>query len=99
MKKLIFILAIIASSGLVFAGNEKEKIVIRAKNDNVKLYLQAGTASATLDSLQTTATVTYIRKFNQHWSIVQVNGHVGYVLTSELVSEKVGAPPVVSAKN
>lgn len=97
MKNLIITIAIIAQSVLVFAGNQKEKFVIRAKNENVKLYQQAGTASTTLDSLQTTDTVTYIRKFNQHWSIVQVNDQVGYVLTSELVSEKVEAP-VASVK-
>jgi uncharacterized protein YgiM (DUF1202 family) len=97
MKKLILTFAIIAQSVLVFAGNQKETTIIRAKNDNVKLYQQAGTASATLDSLETTDPVTYIRKFNNQWSIVQLNGQVGYMLTSELVSEKVEAP-VVSAK-
>jgi uncharacterized protein YgiM (DUF1202 family) len=97
MKKLILTIAIIAQSAFVFAGNQRETTVIRAKADNVKLYRQAGTASATLDSLDTSDAVTYIRKFNDQWSIVEVKGQVGYMLTSELVSEKVGAP-VVSAK-
>jgi hypothetical protein len=98
MKKLILTIAIIAQSVLVFAGDKKEATVIRAKNDNVKLYQQAGTASATLDALQTTQSVTYIRKFNDQWSIVQVDGQVGYVLTSELVSEKVEAPVTAAKK-
>ena len=98
MKKLVLTFAIIAQSVIVFADNKKETTVIRAKNDNVKLYQQAGTASATLDSLDTTDTVTYIRKYNNQWSIVVVDGKVGYMLTSELVSEKVGAPVTASKK-
>jgi uncharacterized protein YgiM (DUF1202 family) len=97
MKKLVFTFAIIAQSVFVFAGNQKETIVIRPKTDNVKMYLQAGTAAQILDSLETSDTVTLIRKFNDQWSIVEANGKIGYMLTSELVSEK-ASTPVVSAR-
>jgi hypothetical protein len=29
-----------------------------------------------------------VRKYNNHWSIVTINGQVGYMLTSELAQAK-----------
>jgi uncharacterized protein YgiM (DUF1202 family) len=98
MKKLVLTLAIVAQSVFVFADNRKEATVIRPKSDNVKVYVQAGTAAEVLRSLKTTDEVTYVRKFDKTWSIVVVDGKPGYVLTSELVSEKAEAPVVAAKK-
>lgn len=92
MKKVILTLAILVQSAFVFADNSKQLDVTRPKNENVKMYLQPGTASPMLKSLSQTADVNFIRKYNPLWSIVVVDGQPGYVLTSELVSVKAGAP-------
>jgi lipopolysaccharide export system protein LptC len=88
MKKLVITLAILTHSVFVFAGNQRGIDAVRAKNDNVKLYQQPGTSAQVLESLSSTDEVIYVRRYNQHWSIVKVNDKAGYVLTSELVSEK-----------
>lgn len=90
MKKAIIILSILTQSVFVFADNRKKTQVVKAKHENVKVYRQAGTASEVVEALETTDTVAYVRKFDKTWSIVKVNGQVGYVLTSELVSEEPG---------
>ena len=97
MKTLVLTLALLAQTALVFAGGKKETEVIRPRTDNVKVYQQAGTSAPVLDSLQASEQVTLVRKYNALWSIVLVDGKPGYVLTSELVSEKAEAP-VVSAR-
>lgn len=96
MKKLVLTLAILVQAVFVFADNKKDLQVVKAKSENVKVYRQAGTAAEIVKSLATTDTVSYVRKFNDNWSIVTINGEVGYVLTSELVSEE--AAPAVTAK-
>ncbi len=96
MKKLVLILAILVQAVFVFADNRKGEQIVKAKNENVKVYQQAGTAAEIVESLATTDNVAYIRKFDKNWSIVQVNGKVGYVLTSELVSEE--PAPATTAK-
>jgi uncharacterized protein YgiM (DUF1202 family) len=96
MKKLVLTLAILVQAVFVFADNRKEAQVVKAKSENVKVYRQAGTAAEVVQSLATSDTVAYIRKFNDNWSIVQINGEVGYVLTTELVS--VDAAPAITAK-
>ena len=96
MKKVVIALAILVQSVFVFADNRKDTYVIKAKHENVKVYLQAGTSAQVVESLKSTDEVTYVREFNKTWSIVQINGKVGYVLTSELVSEKVGAPTMTA---
>ena len=97
MKKLVLTLAILVQAVFVFADNRKAEQVVKAKNENVKVYRQAGTAAEIVEALATTDNVAYIRKYNENWSIVQVNGKVGYVLTSELVSEE--PAPATAAKN
>jgi uncharacterized protein YgiM (DUF1202 family) len=96
MKKVIITLAILVQSAFVFADNKKETYVTKAKHENVKVYTQAGTSTEIVASLQSTDEVTFVRKFNKTWSIIQVNGKAGYVLTSELMSEKVEAPAMAS---
>jgi hypothetical protein len=41
-----------------------------------------------MQSLKSTDEVAVVRKHNAQWTIVQVNGQVGYVLTRELSMSK-----------
>jgi uncharacterized protein YgiM (DUF1202 family) len=96
MKTVVITLAILVQSVFVFADNRKETYVIKAKYENVKVYRQAGTSAEVVESLKDTDEVTFVREFNKTWSIVQINGKVGYVLTSEIMSEKVAAPAITA---
>jgi hypothetical protein len=88
MKKVIVTLAIVMQTVFVFAGSGRQTQVVKAKHDHVKVYLQAGTSTEVIKSLKSTDELSYVRPFNTTWSIVQVDGKVGYVLTSELLAEK-----------
>ncbi|GEO05626.1 hypothetical protein AAE02nite_32900 [Adhaeribacter aerolatus] len=83
MKKLIFTLALIMQTALLFASNDK-KIVAQARQDNVKMYQQPGTCTHILKSLSTQDKIEIVRKYNENWTIVVVDGQVGYVLHSEI---------------
>lgn len=84
MKKLLVIFALVLQSAFVFASGNQGAIVARANYENTKMYRQAGTSTEVLRSLKSTDEVVVVRKHNEHWSIVTVDGQVGYVLTSEL---------------
>jgi len=86
MKKIIFTLALLINTVLVFAKPGQQ--LAQAATDNVKMYRQAGTSTQELKSLKSTDEVVVIRKHNANWTIVTVNGQVGYVLTSELTPKR-----------
>jgi hypothetical protein len=83
MKKLIFTFAILIQTAFAFASNDS-KILAQARQDNVKMYLQPGTAAPIVKALSTQDRIEVVRKFNAQWTIVVVDGQVGYVLHSEL---------------
>lgn len=87
MKKLIFTLALLIQTVFVFADAPALEVA-RVATDEVKMYRQAGTSSEVVQSLKSTDQVALVRKHNANWSIVTVNGEVGYVLTSELTLTK-----------
>jgi hypothetical protein len=84
MKKFIFVFALILQSAFVFASNDQGTQLARANYENTKMYRQAGTSTEVLKSLKGTDDLVVIRKHNAQWTIVTVDGQVGYVLTSEL---------------
>ena len=89
MKKFIFIFALLIQTVFVSAANDKSMaMVARPHIDNVKMYAQPGTSTSIVKSLMSTDEVQVIRKHNNQWTIVTVDGKVGYVLTSELVQPK-----------
>jgi uncharacterized protein YgiM (DUF1202 family) len=89
MKKLLLILAFLIQTLVVSAAAPQPKSdVSRVSIENVKMYGQAGTSAEVLRSLKSTDEVLVIRKHNSNWSIVSVEGPVGYVLTSELSQPK-----------
>ncbi len=88
MKKLIFTLALLVNTVFVFAANTPNTVVAKVNYDNVKMYRQAGTSTDVVQALKSSDDVVVVRKHNNQWSIVTVNGQVGYVLTSELHIEK-----------
>jgi uncharacterized protein YgiM (DUF1202 family) len=84
MKKLLFILAFLVQTLVVTAASHPAPAYSRVSAENVKMYSQAGTSTQVLRSLKSTDAVMVIRRHNSNWSIVNVEGQVGYVLTSEL---------------
>ena len=86
MKKLIFTLALLIQTALLFAAGPAQTASV--SYDNVKMYRQAGTSTEVLRALKSTDQLAVIRKHNANWTIVTVNGQVGYVLTSELTMNK-----------
>jgi uncharacterized protein YgiM (DUF1202 family) len=87
MKKLIFTFALLIQTAIVFAATGPEQVA-QANYDNVKMYRQAGTSTDVLKALKSVDEVVVVRKHNANWTIVTVNGEVGYVLTSELTLKK-----------
>ena len=87
MKKLIFTLALLMQTAFVFAFTGPQQIA-QAKVNDVKMYRQSGTSTEVLKSLQSTDEVLIVRKHNENWTIVTVDGQAGYVLTSELTLKK-----------
>jgi len=86
MKNVILTLALLLSTVLAFATGSEQ--VAQASYDNVKMYRQAGTSTDVLKALKSTDEIMVVRKHNANWTIVTVNGEVGYVLTSELIMKK-----------
>jgi len=87
MKKLIFTFALLIQTAFVFAFTAPQQTA-QAKVNDVKMYQQAGTSTEILKALQSTDEVVIVRRHNADWTIVTVNGQVGYVLTSELTPKK-----------
>lgn len=87
MKKVILSLALLVQLGFAMAGN-KTTVMVQVKNDNVKMFQQAGTATPILETISTSDKVEFVRKFNANWAIVSVNGKTGYVLLTELTNLK-----------
>lgn len=87
MKKVVFTLALMFQIGFAMAGN-KTNLVVQVRQDNVKMFQQAGTSTAILTTINTTDRVEFIRKFNSNWALVEVNGKTGYVLYTELTQLK-----------
>ena len=91
MKKILFIPALLVQTLIVSAFTpdpDAKAALSRASTDNVKMYRQAGTSTEILRALKSTDDVMLLRQHNNTWSIVSVDGQVGYVLTSEIYQPK-----------
>ncbi|RDC66164.1 SH3 domain-containing protein [Adhaeribacter pallidiroseus] len=88
MKKLLLSLALMAQVGLTMAHDKANTTMVQVRNDNVKMFKQAGTSTPIVETIATTDRVELVRKFNKNWAIVLVNNKVGYVLLSELTNLK-----------
>ncbi|MDQ3290841.1 MAG: hypothetical protein M3Q05_06065 [Bacteroidota bacterium] len=88
MKKLLLSLVLFAQIGLAMADNKTPTTIVQARNNNVKMFQQAGTSTPIIENISTTDKVELIRKWNTHWAMVKVNDKVGYVLFSELTNLK-----------
>ncbi len=83
MKKIIFTFALLVQTALAFAS-KGDLILAQARQDNVKMHLQPGTSTPIVKSLSTNDRIEVIRRFNDLWTIVLVDGQAGYVLHSEI---------------
>ncbi len=91
MKKLIFTLALLAQTAFGFATENKntnQYTAVSVRYENVQMYRQPGTSTEVLKALQSTDEIKFVRRFNSSWSILLVNGQVGYVLTAEIGQAK-----------
>jgi hypothetical protein len=87
MKKLLLISALFLQTAFAFAA-DTEAVVASTRYDNSKMYRQPGTSTEILKALTSNDEIVLVRKYNQSWTIVTVNGQVGYMLTSELAQAK-----------
>jgi TPP-dependent pyruvate/acetoin dehydrogenase alpha subunit len=83
MKKTIFTCALLLQVAFAMATDNKA-ITAQARQENVKMYQQPSTATTVKKDLRTTDRLQVVRRFNHQWTIVTVDGEVGYVLHSEI---------------
>lgn len=92
MKKIVFTFALLAQVGFALANGHvaetKVSVVAQVKHNNVKMFQQAGTSTPVLEVISTSDRVEFIRRHNDNWAIVAINGKAGYVLYSELATLK-----------
>lgn len=93
MKKLLLSLALLVQFGFAMADNKTPVMVVQVRNNNVKMFQQPGTSTSIIETITTADRVELIRKWNASWSLVSVNGKVGYVLHSELTYLKAKPQP------
>ncbi len=98
MKKLLLSLALLVQFGFAMADNKTPVMVVQVKNDNVKMFQQAGTSTPIIQSITTNDKVELIRRWNANWALVKVNDKVGYVVYSELTYLKAKPQPRAIAK-
>jgi hypothetical protein len=97
MKKIILTLALIAPAAFGFA-TDHQAVTASARYENSKMYRQPGTSTEVLKSLQGSDELIVVRRYNSHWTIVTVDGQVGYVLTAELGKPQVNKTSVIAKK-
>ncbi|RDC65957.1 hypothetical protein [Adhaeribacter pallidiroseus] len=76
MKKLWITALIIIQTGWVLAQTYP---TIYVRHENAKFYKQPAYRAEVMGLLQLTDQVQMVRKFNDRWVIVKVNGQPGYV--------------------
>ena len=97
MKKIILIVALVAQTAFGFA-NDNKAVTASARYENSKMYRQPGTSTEVLKALKSTDEIVVVRRYNSNWSIVMVNGQVGYVLTAELAKPQPHNTTVIAKK-
>jgi hypothetical protein len=97
MKKIILTLALAAQAAFGFAADH-QAVTASARYENSKMYRQPGTSTQVLKALKGSDEIVVVRRYNSHWSIVTVDGQVGYMLTSELAKPQVHRTSVIAKK-
>ncbi|GEO06981.1 hypothetical protein AAE02nite_46450 [Adhaeribacter aerolatus] len=97
MKKIILTLVLLAPTVFGFA-TDRQAVTASTRYENSKMYRQPGTSTEVLKALKSADEIVVVRRYNSSWSIVTVDGQVGYVLTAELAQPKKPATYQVIAK-
>ena len=97
MKKIILTLALAAQTAFGFADGH-QVVTASARYENSKMYRQPGTSTEVLKALKSSDEIVVVRRYNSSWSIVTVDGQVGYVLTAELGKPQVNKTSVIAKK-
>ncbi len=93
MKKLILSLSLILQIGVAMALNNSPSKGVKVRNENVKMYQQAGITTPVIQTVNPNDRVELIRKWNAQWAQVKVNHKIGYVMFSELIFQKAETQP------
>ncbi len=97
MKKIILTLALAAQAAFGFA-TDRQAVTATARYENSKMYRQPGTSTEVLKALKSTDEIVVVRRYNSSWTIVTVNGQVGYMLTAELAKPQPANTAVIAKK-
>ena len=97
MKKIILTLALAAQTAFGFA-TDHQAVTASARYENSKMYRQPGTSTEVLKALKSSDEIVVVRRYNSSWSIVTVDGQVGYMLTAELGKPQVNKTTVIAKK-
>jgi hypothetical protein len=97
MKKIILTFALAAQTAFGFA-TDRQAVTASARYENSKMYRQPGTSTEVLKALKSSDEIVVVRRYNSAWSIVTVDGQVGYVLTAELGKPQVNKTSVIAKK-
>ena len=97
MKKIILTLALAAQTAFGFADG-RQAVTASARYENSKMYRQPGTSTVVLKALISSDEIVVVRRYNSSWSIVTVDGQVGYMLTAELGKPQVNKTTVIAKK-
>jgi hypothetical protein len=97
MKKIILTLALAAQTAFGFADGH-QVVTASARYEHSKMYRQPGTSTEVLKALKSSDEIVVVRRYNSHWTIVTVNGQVGYMLTAELSKPQVTKTSVIAKK-
>jgi hypothetical protein len=83
MKKILFTLALTVQVMMALAA-DNTNLLVQPRQENVKMFQQAGTSTPVLQVLTSGDRITFVRQHNKHWDLVNINGQSGYVLRSEI---------------
>jgi uncharacterized protein YgiM (DUF1202 family) len=85
MKRFVFIFALICIQAVAIAAQGPTS---RVNADKVKMYRQPDAKGEVMRLLGPEDDIVVMRKQNQEWSLVQIDGEGGYVLNSYLKAKK-----------
>ncbi|MBC3540708.1 hypothetical protein ACFSC6_12530 [Rufibacter sediminis] len=86
MKRLVIISALVCMQVLsAFAQGPTSRV----NTEKVKMYRQPAIGGEVMRLLGSEDEIIVMRKQNQEWTLVQIDGEAGYVLSSYLKAKKV----------
>ncbi|MFB9863131.1 hypothetical protein [Rufibacter immobilis] len=85
MKRLLMIAALICMQAVAVLAQEPTS---RVNSEKVKMFRQPNAAGEVMRLLNPDDEIIVMRKQNQQWTLVQIEGEAGYVASSYLRAKK-----------